>query len=90
MLWIALILIGWVPAANAGEWIQTGPGDFAAGHFSGTEIDSLGRLRLASFRGANLALEASAVSGQNELRASRSVTDGNTDTEWRFDNRTDH
>ena len=86
--WIGMILIGCVPAASADEWIQTGPGDFAAG-FSGTEIDSLGRLTLASFRGANLALEASAVSGQNELRASRSVTDGSTDTEWRFDNRTE-
>ena len=44
------------------------------------------RVSLASFRGVNLALDAVASSGPNTLSGRRSVTDGNTDTEWRFDN----
>ncbi|MCE2451201.1 MAG: hypothetical protein J4F35_23485 [Candidatus Latescibacteria bacterium] len=68
--------------ALAGEWVQEGADSFAAGLFAGTEIDSLGRVSLASFRGANLALDASASSGPHTLSGRRSVTDGNTDTEW--------
>ena len=40
--------------------------------FSGTEIDSLGRVSLASFRGVNLALDAVASSGPNTLSGRRS------------------
>ena len=43
-------------------------------------------MSLASFRGVNLALDAPASSGPNTLSGRRSVTDGNTDTEWRFEN----
>ena len=46
----------------------------------------MGGVSLASFRGVNLALDAVASSGPNTLSGRRSVTDGNTDTEWRFDN----
>ena len=70
----------------AGEWVQEGADDFAVGTFGGTEIDSLGQVSLASFRGVNLALDAAASSGPNTLSGRRSVTDGNADTEWRFDN----
>ena len=72
--------------ALAGEWVQTGADSFSAGLFAGTEIDRLGQVSLASFRGINLALDAPASSGPNTLSGRRSVTDGNTDTEWRFDN----
>ena len=72
--------------ALAGEWVQEGADSFAAGLFLGTEIDSLGGVSLASFRGVNLALDAVASSGPNTLSGRRSVTDGNADTEWRFDN----
>ena len=72
--------------ALAGEWVQEGADDFSAGLFAGTEIDSLGQVSLASFRGVNLALDAAASSGPNTLSGRRSVTDGNADTEWRFDN----
>ena len=72
--------------AMAGEWVQEGVDSFSAGLFAGTEIDSLGQVSLASFRGVNLALDAPASSGPNTLSGRRSVTDGNTDTEWRFDN----
>ena len=72
--------------AMAGEWVQEGADSFSTGLFSGTEIDSLGRVSLTSFRGVNLALDAVASSGPNTLSGRRSVTDGNTDTEWRFDN----
>ena len=72
--------------ALAGEWVQEGADDFSAGLFAGTEIDSLGQVSLASFRGVNLALDAPASSGPNTLSGRRSVTDGNADTEWRFDN----
>ncbi len=72
--------------AMAGEWVHEGADGFADGLFSGTEIDSLGRVSLASFRGVNLALDAVASSGPNTLSGRRSVTDGNADTEWRFDN----
>ena len=70
----------------AGEWVQEGADSFAAGLFLGAEIDSLGGVSLASFRGVNLALDAVASSGPNTLSGRRSVTDGNADTEWRFDN----
>ena len=83
--WLGLVLLCCTPAL-AGEWVQEGADSFAAGLFSGTEIDSLGRVSLASFRGVNLALDAVASSGPNTLSGRRSVTDGNTDTEWRFDN----
>ena len=72
--------------ALAGEWVQEGADSFSDGLFAGTEIDSLGRVSLASFRGVNLALDAVASSGPNTLSGRRSVTDGNPDTEWRFDN----
>ena len=63
-----------------------GADSFAVGLFVGTELDSLGGVSLASFRGVNLALDAVASSGPNTLSGRRSVTDGNADTEWRFDN----
>ena len=83
--WLGIAVLYCAPAM-AGEWVQAGTDDFSTGLFSGTEIDSLGRVSLASFHGVNLALDAVASSGPNTLRGSRSVTDGNTDTEWRFDN----
>ena len=83
--WLGLVLLCCAPAM-AGEWVQEGADSFSSGLFSGTEIDGLGRVSLASFRGVNLALDAVASSGPNTLRGSRSVTDGNADTEWRFDN----
>ena len=49
--------------ALAGEWVQEGADSFAAGLFVGTELDSLGRVSLASFHGVNLALDAVASSG---------------------------
>ena len=89
-----MFLAIWLLAAPHGAFAQTGAlaegsaGDrFADGLFLGTEIDSLGRLTLASFRRANLALGAPALSGPNALSGRRSVTDGNPDTEWRFNNR---
>ena len=72
--------------ALAGEWVQEGADGFSGGLFAGAEIDSLGQVSLASFRGVNLALDAVASSGPNTLSGRRSVTDGNADTEWRFDN----
>ena len=83
--WLGLAVLCCAPAM-AGEWVQEGADSFSGGLFVGTEIDSLGRVSLASFRGVNLALDAVASSGPNTLRGSRSVTDGNADTEWRFDN----
>ncbi|MCY3669287.1 MAG: discoidin domain-containing protein [Gemmatimonadetes bacterium] len=83
--WLGMVAFCCVPAM-AGEWVQEGADSFSIGLFAGTEIDSLGRVSLASFRGANLALGAVASSGPNTLSGRRSVTDGNTDTEWRFDN----
>ena len=83
--WLGLAVLCCAPAM-AGEWVQEGADSFSSGLFAGTEIDSLGRVSLASFRGANLALGAVASSGPNTLSGRRSVTDGNTDTEWRFDN----
>ena len=70
----------------AGEWVQEGADRFSGGLFAGTEIDRLSGVSLASFRGINLALDAVASSGPNTLSGRRSVTDGDTDTEWRFDN----
>ena len=83
--WLGLAVLCCAPAM-AGEWIQEGADSFSTGLFAGTEIDSLGRVSLASFRGVNLALGVVASSGPNTLSGRRSVTDGNTDTEWRFDN----
>ena len=82
---LGLAVLGCAPVL-AGEWVQAGADSFSGGLFAGTEIDSAGRVSLASFRGVNLALEASAASGPNTLSGRRSVTDGNADTEWRFDN----
>ena len=82
---LGLAVLSCTPAM-AGEWVQEGADSFATGLFSGAEIDSLGRVSLASFRGVNLALDAVASSGPNTLSGRRSVTDGNADTEWRFDN----
>ena len=83
--WLVLAVLCCAPAL-AGEWVQEGADSFSAGRFAGTEIDRLGGVSLASFRGVNLALDAVASSGPNTLSGRRSVTDGNTDTEWRFDN----
>ncbi|MDE2735376.1 MAG: discoidin domain-containing protein [Gemmatimonadota bacterium] len=83
--WLCYAVLCCAPAL-AGEWLQEGADSFSAGLFAGTEIDSLGWVSLASFRGVNLALDAVASSGPNTLSGRRSVTDGNTDTEWRFDN----
>ena len=83
--WLGLVVLCCAPAM-AGEWIQEGADSFSGGLFAGTEIDSLGRVSLASFRGVNLALDAVASSGPNTLSGRRSVTDGDADTEWRFDN----
>ena len=80
-----LAALGGAPVL-AGEWVQEGADSFAAGLFAGAEIDSAGQVSLASFRGINLALDAVASSGPNTLSGRRSVTDGNADTEWRFDN----
>ena len=82
---LGLVLLCCAPAM-AGEWVQEGVDSFSNGLFLGTEIDSLGRVSLASFRGVNLALDAVASSGPNTLSGRRSVTDGDADTEWRFDN----
>ena len=70
----------------AGEWVQEGADSFSGGLFAGTEMDRLGGVSLASFRGVNLALDAVASSGPNTLSGRRSVTDGDADTEWRFNN----
>ena len=83
--WLGMVVLCCAPAM-ADEWVQEGADSFSAGTFVGTEIDSLERVSLASFRGINLALDVVASSGPNTLSGRRSVTDGNTDTEWRFDN----
>ena len=80
-----LAVLGCAPVL-AGEWVQEGADSFSSGLFAGAEIDSVGQVSLASFRGINLALDAVASSGPNTLSGRRSVTDGNADTEWRFDN----
>ena len=85
MRWLLVAALLCCAPALAGEWVQTGA-DFSDGLFLGAEIDSLGQVSLASFRGINLALDAVASSGPNTLSGRRSVTDGDTDTEWRFDN----
>ena len=83
----ALVLfLAWSGAA-ADRWTLRGEDGFGPGTFFGTEVDSLGRLSLTSLRGANLALGVTGRSGENSLSGSRSVTDGSTDTEWRFNNR---
>ncbi|MFA6107525.1 MAG: discoidin domain-containing protein [Candidatus Latescibacterota bacterium] len=71
--------------AHAGQWQQSAAA-FARGTHLGTEVDSAGALTLGSFKGANLALGAAAQSGDNPLTGSRSVTDGEVNTEWRFNN----
>ena len=63
---LGLAVLCCVPAM-AGEWVQEGADSFSGGLFSGTEIDSLGRVSLASFRGVNLALDAVASSGGETL-----------------------
>ena len=73
--------------AEADRWTLRGEDGFGPGTFFGTEVDSLGGLSLTSLRGANLALGVTGRSGENSLSGSRSVTDGSTDTEWRFNNR---
>ena len=83
--WLGMAVLNCAPAM-AGEWVQEGADSFVNGLFAGTEIDSMGQVSLASFRGVNLALDAPASSGPNTLSGRRSVTDGDTDTEWRFDN----
>ena len=82
---VGLAALGCAPVL-AGEWVQEGADSFSSGLFAGAEIDSVGQVSLASFRGVNLALDAVASSGPNTLSGRRSVTDGNADTEWRFDN----
>ena len=72
--------------ALAGEWVQEGADSFAAGLFAARRLTAWEGVSLASFRGVNLALDAVASSGPNTLSGRRSVTDGNADTEWRFDN----
>ena len=83
----ALVLLLW-RGAEGGMWQQGGP-DLAVGTFTGTQLDSLGQLTLSSFEGANLARGTIALSGQNTLTGSRSVTDGNPSTEWRFSEKAD-
>ena len=66
---LGLVVLCCAPAL-AGEWVQEGADSFSTGLFAGTEIDSLGRVSLASFRGVNLALDAPASSGPNTLERS--------------------
>ena len=71
---------------RAAQWRQDAD-SFSRGSFVGTEVDSAGSLSLSSFRGANLAFGAGAVAGENTLTGSRSLTDGDPGTEWRFNNK---
>ena len=71
---------------RAAQWRQDAD-SFSHGSFVGTEVDSAGSLSLSSFRGANLAFGAAAVAGENTLTGSRSLTDGDPGTEWRFNNK---
>ena len=71
---------------RAAQWRQDAD-SFSRGSFVGTEVDSAGSLSLSSFRGANLAFGAAARAGENTLTGSRSVTDGDPGTEWRFNNK---
>lgn len=73
------------PRARAGQW-QQGASAFARGSFMGTEVDSAGQLSLSSFVGTNLAFGSIAAAGEYTLTGSRSVTDGDPSTEWRFNN----
>lgn len=82
---VLIVCVALSGAAGATVWTQDG-GDFSAGTHVGTEVDTAGALRLGSFAGANLALGARATSGLNSLTGSRSVTDGDSTTEWRFNN----
>ena len=41
---------------------------------------------MGSFEGINVALDRAATSGSTTLRGSRSITEGSTETEWRFNN----
>ena len=70
-LLLGVVLCG---LSRAETW-QQGPGAFTQEVFVGTQVDSLGKLSLASFQGANLAFGIAALSGQNTLTGSRSVTE---------------
>jgi hypothetical protein len=70
----------------AAEWRQDAH-SFSRGSFMGTEVDSAESLSLSSFVGANLAFGTMAVAGENTLTGSRSLTDGDPSTEWRFNNK---
>src|SRR3989304_224296 len=76
----------WVGAVGADTWLQGDGSGFQGRSLEGTEVDTAGAVRLGSFAGTNLALGARATSGSTTLVGSRSITDGSTDTEWRFDN----
>ena len=67
--WLGMIVLSCAPAM-AGEWVQEGADSFSAGRFAGTEIDSLGGVSLASFRGVNLALDAVRVLRAEHLERS--------------------
>jgi hypothetical protein len=75
LAWLALCCLLHGAAARAAEW-RLGPLGFGAGNHIGTQLDSSGHLALSSFAGANLALGAGAVAGENALTGSRSLTDG--------------
>ncbi len=74
--------------ASSGGWTHRGD-DFDQGLFTGAEVDDAGRLTLASFEGLNMALGRRATAGTVTLVGTRSVTDGDVATDWRFNNRTD-
>jgi hypothetical protein len=86
LAWLALCCLVPGAATEAAEW-RLGPLGFGAGSHIGTQQDSSGHLALSSFAGANLALGAGAVAGENALTGSRSLTDGDRSTEWRFNNK---
>ncbi len=85
ILWgLALVVLLLRPGA-ADQWVTAGAEDFARGNLEGVEVTAAGKLRLASFEGANLALEMAAWSGSQDLTRSYRITDGNLSTEWHFD-----
>ena len=76
-------------AAHSDAWREGGSIGFAPGQATAIASADSG-LRLVSFLGQNMALEAASVrSGNTSVTGSRSITDGQTGTEWRFQNRTD-
>ena len=83
---VLALLLATGKTAQGGRWHQEGVA-FGGGTFFGTKVDSAGNLALASFEGANMAFGAPAVSGENTLSSRRSVTDGDAQSEWRFNNR---